>query len=84
MNFSWFPLYNNIEINDIIPPIAASMDFIQGYSKLRVMQHELDRFLENSSKYGRVFQKSVQLRPRYITKLKFWKKIWMSFPGFPS
>ena len=45
MNFSWFPLYNNIEINDIIPPIAASMDFIQGYSKLRVMQHELDRYI---------------------------------------
>ena len=35
MNFSWFTLYNNIEINDIIPPIAASIDFIQGYSKLR-------------------------------------------------
>ena len=35
MNFSGFPLNNNIEIYDIIPPIATSMDFIQGYIKLR-------------------------------------------------
>ena len=35
MNFSWLPLNNNIEIYDIIPPITAFMNIIQGYSKLR-------------------------------------------------
>ena len=38
------------------------------FSCCRISGHELDRFMENSSKYGRAFQKSVLLMLRYFTK----------------
>ena len=71
----------------------------------RIPGHDTDRFLENWSKYGWIFQESVWLIPRFFTKtevlikflwirspeiglcplkLKFRKKLWMSFPGFAN
>ena len=49
-----------------------------------VFRREIERLLENSSKYRRyvgVFQRSGQHMAR---KLKFWKNFWLSFPGFAN